>query len=81
MEDLWVSSTDLGRSLPTVRFGTRRIGESSFGCSFYGLQFCKRAVELSGCFNEVLFLPEDKGSVVLRVLWSYSSYGNIKRTL
>ena len=45
------------------------------------LRLCKRAVELSGCFNEALFLPEDKGLVALRVLWSYSSYGNIKRTL
>ena len=81
MEDLWVSSTDLGRSLPTVRFGRSKIGESSFGCSFYGLRFCKRAVELSGCFNEVLFLPEDKGSVALRVLWIYSSYGNNRETL
>ena len=45
------------------------------------LRLCKRAVKLSGCFNEALFLPEDKGSVALRILWSYSSYGNIRRTL
>ena len=45
------------------------------------LRLCKRAVKLSGCFNEALFLPYDKGSVALRVLWIYSSYGNNRETL
>ena len=45
------------------------------------LRLCQRAVELSGCFNEVLFLPEDKGSVALRVLWIYSSHSNDRETL
>ena len=70
-----------GKVTPYGSIREEKIGESSFGCSFYGLRFCKRAVELSGCFNEVLFLPEDKGSVALRVLWIYSSYGNNRETL